>query len=389
MKISVTEKIGYGLGDAAANFIFQTMLVFQLAFYTDTFGITAAAAGTLFLVVRVWDAIFDPFMGVVADRTNTRWGKFRPWMLWTAVPFGIMGFLTFTTPRFGPQESSIRLRDLHRPDDGLLGEQPAVFRTERRDDRRLAERTSLSSYRFVFACARIRHSGARAADGEATSAAATTRRATRSRWASSPRSPSCSSSSRSRRRASGCSRTRHSKTPMRQDFADLTSNGPWLAMFVLTIIVFITLSMRGGVMLYYFKYYVGREDLFSIFNVCGTGATIVGVLPRSRSAKRFGKRNVFIVGLLLTVVFTAAFVLLPPTAVAADLRHGDAAAVRVRVHDSAALGDDGRRRRLLGVEESPARDGDRLLGHRVRPQGGARIRRCDRRLAARGVRLRA
>src|SRR5215208_2666187 len=66
-KISVTEKLGYGIGDAAANFIFQTMLVFQLAFYTDTFGITAAAAGTLFLVVRFWDAIFDPMMGVLAD----------------------------------------------------------------------------------------------------------------------------------------------------------------------------------------------------------------------------------------------------------------------------------------------------------------------------------
>ena len=100
-RLSVREKAGYGIGDAAANFIFQTMLVFQLAFYTDTFGITAAAAGTLFLVVRVWDAIFDPMMGVIADRTNTRWGKFRPWILWTAVPFGIMGFLTFTTPPFG------------------------------------------------------------------------------------------------------------------------------------------------------------------------------------------------------------------------------------------------------------------------------------------------
>src|SRR6476661_1739317 len=101
-KISVTEKIGYSLGDAAANFIFQTMLVFQLAFYTDTFGITAGAAGTLFLVVRFWDAIFDPMMGIVADRTITRWGKFRPWILWTAVPFGLMGFLTFTTPDLGP-----------------------------------------------------------------------------------------------------------------------------------------------------------------------------------------------------------------------------------------------------------------------------------------------
>ncbi len=77
-KLSVKEKVGYALGDTAANFIFQTMVMFQLAFYTDTFGITAAAAGTLLVVVRVWDAIFDPIMGVVADRTKTKWGKFRP-----------------------------------------------------------------------------------------------------------------------------------------------------------------------------------------------------------------------------------------------------------------------------------------------------------------------
>jgi Na+/melibiose symporter-like transporter len=111
------------------------MIIFQLAFYTDTFGITAAAAGTLFLVVRVFDAAFDPLMGVVADRTNTRWGKFRPWILWTAVPFGIMGFLAFTTPDLTPSgKLCVRVRHVHPADDGVLGEQPAVFRAERRDD---------------------------------------------------------------------------------------------------------------------------------------------------------------------------------------------------------------------------------------------------------------
>jgi sugar (glycoside-pentoside-hexuronide) transporter len=104
---------------------------------------------------------------------------------------------------------------------------------------------------------------------------------------------------------------------IRRDFADLASNGPWVAMFVLTIVVFITLSMRGGVMLYYFKYFVGREDLFSLFNVFGVGSTILGVIGSTPLAKRYGKRNVFIVGLSLTVLFTAAFVVLPRTAVAA------------------------------------------------------------------------
>src|SRR5829696_1719912 len=97
-RLSVTEKVGYGIGDAAANFIFQTMIIFQLAFYTDTFGITAAAAGTLFLVVRVFDAFFDPLMGVIADRTNTRWGRFRPWVLWTALPWCVVMYLAYRTP---------------------------------------------------------------------------------------------------------------------------------------------------------------------------------------------------------------------------------------------------------------------------------------------------
>src|SRR4030095_12512104 len=151
-KISVTEKIGYSLADASANFIFQTMLVFQLAFYTDTFGITAAAAGTLFLVVRVWDAIFDPLMGVIADRTNTKWGKFRPWVLWTAVPFGIMGFLTFTTPSFGPQGKLIYayvtyivLMMVYSANNLPYSALSGVITGN------LTERTSLSSYRFVFA----------------------------------------------------------------------------------------------------------------------------------------------------------------------------------------------------------------------------------------------
>ena len=101
-KISIREKVGFSLGDSAANFIFQSFMLLQLSFYTDSFGISAAAAGWLFLVARLWGAVFDPVMGVIADRTNTRWGKFRPWILWTALPFGIIGFLAFTTPHFGP-----------------------------------------------------------------------------------------------------------------------------------------------------------------------------------------------------------------------------------------------------------------------------------------------
>jgi sugar (glycoside-pentoside-hexuronide) transporter len=311
-RLSVREKVGYGIGDAAANFIFQTMIIFQLAFYTDTFGITAAAAGTLFLVVRVFDAAFDPLMGVIADRTNTRWGKFRPWILWTAVPFGIMGFLAFTTPDLSPSGklayayvTYILLMMVYSANNLPYSALSGVMTGD------VVERTSLSSYRMVFAMAsqlviqglalpmvETFGEGNDARGYQITmgifSALAVvffiiTFLTTRERVRPDPAQ----------------------KSSIRQDFADLLSNGPWKAMFALTVILFITLALRGGVMVYYFKYFVGREDMFSLFNVFGTGATIVGVLLSKPVAERIGKRRLFVLGLLGTVLFTAAFVVLP------------------------------------------------------------------------------
>src|SRR6476659_4108234 len=101
-KLSFFEKAAYSGGEAAANFVFMTMILFQLNFYTDVFGLSASAAAAILLLPRLWDAVFDPVMGVLADRTRTRWGKFRPWVIWTAVPFGVMGFLAFVTPDLSP-----------------------------------------------------------------------------------------------------------------------------------------------------------------------------------------------------------------------------------------------------------------------------------------------
>ncbi len=338
-RLSVVEKVGYGLGDTAANFIFQTMVMFQLAFYTDTFGITAAAAGTLLVVVRVWDAIFDPVMGVVADRTNTRWGKYRPWVLWTAVPFGVMGFLAFVTPDLGPGGklayayiTYIALMMVYSANNLPYSALSGVMTGD------LGERTSLSSYRFVcamfaqliiqgLALPMVHHFG----QGDNTkgyqvtigifSALAVvlffiTFATTRERIQPPP----------------------DQKAPISQHFADLLRNGPWLAMFVLTLVLFITLSMRGSVVPYYFNYYADKASLarllagfgahvsdeaavvslaFSAFNVLGTLATIVAIFFSKSLATRFGKRNVFIAGLGGTIVFTAIFALLPPTAVTA------------------------------------------------------------------------
>src|SRR5215468_3771295 len=102
-RLSVREKIGYSFSDIATNFFFQSMILYQTRFYTDTAGLSAVAVGSMFLVVRLGDAVFDPIVGALADRTQTRWGKFRPWILFTAVPFGLVFWLVYLAPGFGPQ----------------------------------------------------------------------------------------------------------------------------------------------------------------------------------------------------------------------------------------------------------------------------------------------
>jgi GPH family glycoside/pentoside/hexuronide:cation symporter len=151
-KLSVGEKIGYSLGDSAANFVFMTMILFQLNYYTDTLGIAAAVAGLLLLVGRLWDAFFDPLMGIMADRTNTRWGKFRPWVLWTAVPWGVAMILAYSVPDLGMTGkviyaclTNILLMTLYSANNTPYSALTGVMAGD------VNERTNLSSYRFVSA----------------------------------------------------------------------------------------------------------------------------------------------------------------------------------------------------------------------------------------------
>jgi glycoside/pentoside/hexuronide:cation symporter, GPH family len=148
------EKLCYGFGDLASVLYWQTFMAFLLLFYTDVFGITAAAAGTMILVSRALDGVIDPVVGMVADRTETRWGKFRPYLLWFCVPFALVGVLTFTTPDFGGEgkliwayATFISLMLLYTiiniPYTALLG----VISADSHD------RTSISSIKFVFAYA--------------------------------------------------------------------------------------------------------------------------------------------------------------------------------------------------------------------------------------------
>ncbi len=150
--LSFSEKIGYGFGDAASSMFWKLFTMYLMFFYTDVFGIPAAVVGTMFLVTRLWDATNDPLMGIIGDRTNTRWGKFRPYLLWIAVPFGIIGVLTFSTPGFGITGKIIYAyitytlmmmvyTAINVPYAALMGVMSPVSK----------ERTTLASYRFIFA----------------------------------------------------------------------------------------------------------------------------------------------------------------------------------------------------------------------------------------------
>src|SRR6201996_387172 len=98
-KLSFIEKAGYSAADSAANFVFMTMILVQTNFYTDVFGLSAGVAAAILLWPRLWDAVADPIVGILADRTDTRWGKFRPWILFTAVPWCVIMVLAYTTPK--------------------------------------------------------------------------------------------------------------------------------------------------------------------------------------------------------------------------------------------------------------------------------------------------
>ncbi len=151
-KLSIIEKVGFGLGDTASNILYQAWSFFLMVFYTDVFGIPAKVASFMFLITRFWDMVNDPIMGMIADRTNTRWGKFRPYLLWMAVPYGILACAMFITPDWGQNMkifyayvtyilATMAYTAINIPYSSLM----AVMTPDPQ------ERTTLSQYRFFFA----------------------------------------------------------------------------------------------------------------------------------------------------------------------------------------------------------------------------------------------
>jgi GPH family glycoside/pentoside/hexuronide:cation symporter len=311
--LSFGEKVGYGLGDTASNLYFQMIINFLLFFYTDVFGIPAAAAGTMLMISRFWDAANDPLMGIIADRTRTRWGKFRPYLVWISVPIAVIAVLTFTTPDLDVRGRIVyayvtytllmmAYTAINIPYSALMG----VLSPDS------AERTAVSTYRFVLAyggaflvqgltlpLVRLLGGGDQTVGFPLTMAAygllaaglfyvtfATTRERVQP--------------------------VRSERASLRSDLADLAGNRPWRILLVMSIASLAYAIVRSGSILYYFKYCVGDEDLAGLFMVTGTLAIIAGVACTQLLARRFGKKRLYVAVMGGCSLLTGLFYLVPP-----------------------------------------------------------------------------
>jgi glycoside/pentoside/hexuronide:cation symporter, GPH family len=304
-RLSVVEKVGYSLGDAAANFVFMTMILYQKNFYTDVMGIVPAIAGWMLLVPRVWDAFFDPVMGILADRTRTRWGRYRPWILGTALPWGVVMYLAYRAPQgWNPNAviayaliTNILLMTLYSANNMPYAALSGVMTGDTN------ERTSLNAYRFVavnlaqlivmgFTLSLVAkfaaEYGQEAAQAAAKAAAAqpdmtesavkhaafVAGRAvgwelTMGLWAIVCIVCFLITFATTRERIVP---TESQRSSPRQAFADLLQNNPWKVMFVMTLIHFAILSFRGGAFYDYYHYYADRPAMFEWLSGLGLTA---------------------------------------------------------------------------------------------------------------------
>ena len=354
-KLSITEKVGYSLGDLAANLIFQTLVTFLAFFYTDVYRIPAGTAATLIFVVGLLGAfVFTPVVGVLADRTRSRWGKFRPWILWTSIPFGVLALMAFSTPDLGERGKIIYAATTYTllvlvyaannlPYSALSGVLTGS----------MEQRNSLSAYRFVavmiaqfiiqallLPLVLILGGGDKVKGFEnAMTLFAVIGTVfflipfftTRERIVP----------------------TAEQSAGVMQDLADLTRNRPWRIVLAITILVFVTLALKGGMHVYYFQYYLSEAELakflhsvgfnsliaglnavltgagltefqwpddpatsaFSLFNAGGIICMIIGIGFSKPLADRFGKRDVFGGALFVSTLFLLGFYVYSPESI--------------------------------------------------------------------------
>ncbi|MCF2948541.1 MFS transporter [Paraglaciecola aquimarina] len=353
-KLSVTEKIGYSLGDLAANLVFQTLVTFIAFFYTDVYKIPVESATKVIFVCGLIAAFFNPLMGMIADRTQTRWGKFRPWILWTAVPFGVLALLAFSTPNFGPDGkiyyafvTYLLLLLVYSANNLPYSALSGVITGN------MQERNSMSAYRFVAVMVAqfiiqvlllplvlIAGDGDKALGFEKVMTFLSiagvimfliTFWTTKERVVPKP----------------------EQKSTIAEDLKDLFGNKPWIIMLIVTILVFVTLALKGGMYIFYFENYLDASQIalflenigfnsfinglnnlltgigltefrwpedpatsgFALFNAGGIIFMIIGIGFSKSLADKYGKREVFGGSLFMSTVFISVFYFYPPDAI--------------------------------------------------------------------------
>jgi Na+/melibiose symporter-like transporter len=343
-KLSVKEKVGYALGDLAANLVFQTLMTYLAYFYTDIYGLESNHASAIILTVGLVAAFgFNPIIGAIADRTNTKIGKFRPWIIWTAIPLGITAILAFTTPDFEYKGKVIYavitytlLLLLYSANNLPYSALSGVITGD------MGERNSISSYRFVavmfaqffvqvFMLPIIETAGGgdKAIGIEivmtwlaviGTIMLLITFFTTKERIIPKP----------------------EQKSSLKEDLGDLFKNKPWVIMLVLTTLVFVTLAMKGGSYVYYFNNFVDEKELtsfispildflssigvnffgenpvsagFGLFNAGGIIFMMVGIGLSKNLADKYGKRDVFKTFLFVSTLFIIFFYFFSPESV--------------------------------------------------------------------------
>ena len=337
-KLSVLEKVGYSLGDLAANLVFQTLVTYLAYFYTDIYGLKPEDATLVTLFVGLFAAfVFNPVMGAIADRTSTRWGKFRPWILWTAIPLGVAALLAFSTPDFSYKGKVIYavityslLLLLYAANNLPYSALSGVITGD------MADRNSMSAYRFVavmfsqfFVQVFMYNLILKAGDGDkavgiekvmtvlaiiGTVMLLITFFTTKERVVPKP----------------------EQRSTLKEDLGDLFKNIPWIIMLLVTTLVFITLALKGGSYVYYFENYVSKEALTSfleplkpylpafendismglgVFNGGGILIGLIGIMLSKTLADKYGKRNVFGASLFVSTLFIVIFYFFPPQSV--------------------------------------------------------------------------
>ena len=319
--IKLKEKIGYGFGDMASSMFWKLFGSYLMIFYTDVFGLPAAIVGTMFLVTRVWDSAFDPIVGVVADRTNSRWGKFRPYLLYLAIPFAIIGIFTFTTPDWSDTSKLVYAyityslmmmvySAINVPYASLLG----VMSPDPK------ERNTLSTYRMTFAyigsfvalllfMPMVNYFGLERGEQHGWMMAVIVIAVMCAilfygcfAWTKERVKP-----------------IKEKQNPLKDDLKDLFHNRPWWILLGAGVAALVFNSIRDGATVYYFKYFVVEEtySTVSLFGVSfvlsglylavGQAANIIGVVLAAPVSNRIGKKATYMGAMAIATVLSIIF----------------------------------------------------------------------------------